>query len=225
MAEFPMSQVRPVNAQEDNTPNHMIIWLDKHIGKPEECILLKKSFFMAMDPTTGLFERNLNPDDIDRSILFNVFFIVRLEHVEFIFQAFNDIEKCYRTIEENLHKRIFFITSGSMGKIIVPSLVKLHPETFPENNPIFIFCANLIMKPVGDAVPTNAWLQEFLENVLPFDHQDDLLARMTREMSNYFAAEAQRFTETNQLEKAHQYQGWSQQIRQRHNALIKKNKA
>jgi hypothetical protein len=78
------------------------------------------------------------------------------------------------------------------------------------------------MKPVGDAVPTNAWLQEFLENVLPFDHQDDLLARMTREMSNYFAAEAQRFTETNQLEKAHQYQGWSQQIRQRHNALIKK---
>ncbi len=68
MAEFNMSAVRSANEEEASTPNHMIIWLDKHIGKPEECVLLKSSFFMAMDPTTGLFERNLDQDDIDRSI-------------------------------------------------------------------------------------------------------------------------------------------------------------
>jgi hypothetical protein len=199
--------------------------LDKHIGKAEECILLKQSFFMTMDPTTGLFEKNLNPDDIDRSICSDAALLVRLEDVEFIFQAFNDIEKCYKTIEQNLHKRIFFITSGSIGKIIVPSLVKLYPETFSENNLIFIFCGNLIMKPVGDAVPANDWLMEFLENVLPFDHQDDLLARMAKEMAGYFAAEAKVLTSKNQLDKARKYQDWSQQIRRRHAALIKKNNA
>jgi hypothetical protein len=201
----------------------MIIWLDKHIGKSEECVLLKSSFFMAMDPTTGLFERDLNKDDIDRSICLEAAFLVRLDEVEFIFQAFNNIEKCYETIEKNLHKRIFFITSGSLGKIIVPSLVILHPEAFPKNNPIFIFCANLNMVPVEDVQPTNLWLEEFLENVLPFDHQDTLLTRVTREIANYFAAESQRLLSSQQPAEAHQYQEWSHRMRRRHEALIKKH--
>ncbi len=142
-----------------------------------------------------------------------------------MFQAFNDIEKCYETIEKNLHKRIFFITSGSMGKIIVPSLVQLHPEAFPPENPIFIFCANLIMQPVEGVKLTNLWLQEFIENVLPYDHQDDLLARMTREIADYFTAEAQRLLSNQQPDEASQYQDWSQRMRRRHQALIKKQKS
>lgn len=225
MAQAYMSQVHPYNEEEDNTPNHMIIWLDKHIGQPDYCVLLKSSFFIAMDPTTDSFERNLNQDDIDRSIRFDASLRVRLNEVEFIFQAFDDIEKCYEAIEKNQNKRIFFITSGSKGKIIVPSLVTLYPGTFPSDNPIFIFCANLLMRTVSDVVPTNSWLQEFVEHVLPFDHEDELLARMTREIGNYFATEAQRLTDNNQLNKADQYQGWSQRMLRRHAALIKKNKA
>src|SRR5690348_12456282 len=113
MVEAGMSGVCPVNnVNQTNDPNNFIIWLDKYIGKPEECILLKSSFFMTMDPTTGLYERNLNKDDIDRSVAFDAALFVRLEEVEFKFQAFVDIEKCYETIKSNLNKRIFFITSG-----------------------------------------------------------------------------------------------------------------
>jgi hypothetical protein len=225
MAELPISNVRPVDEEEANTPNHMIIWLDKHIGEARECVLLKSSFFLAIDPTTGLFERNLNQDDIDRSICLNASLLVRLDEVEFMFQAFVDIEKCYETIHKNRKKRIFFITSASKGKIIIPSLVTLYPDIFPPDNPIYIFCANLLMKSVGGVEAPNVWLQEFIENVLPFDHQDDLLARLTRGIADYFAAEAESLISKQQLDKAGYYLNWSQQMRHRHQALIKKNNA
>lgn len=221
MAQSKSAATNRTNEPESNDLKYMIIWLDKHIGKSEQCIFLKSSFFMTMDPTTGLFERELNKDDIDRSICLQAPFLVRLDEVEFVFQAFDDIVKCYETIEKNLQKRIFFITSGSLGKIIVPSLVKLYPETFPSDNPIFIFCANLIMKRVGDAAPSNLWLEEFLENVLPCDHQDILLARMTREIADYLAKEAKQFTDNDQIDTARQYQDWSERIRSRHRELIK----
>ncbi|CAF3549957.1 unnamed protein product [Rotaria sp. Silwood1] len=222
MAQSEMNATQSTDENEAIVPNHMIIILDKYIGNAEEYALLLSSFCMTMDPTTGLFERNLNKDDIDQSICFNTALLVQLDDVQFMFQAFTDIEKCYNTIEQNQHKRIFFITSGSLGKIIVPSLVKLYPETFPSDNPIFIFCANLLREKVGDTSPTNLWLLEFLENVLPFDHEDDLLARMTREIANYFAAEAQRLVNSQQHDKARQYQDWSTRMLHRHEALMKK---
>ncbi|CAF3774889.1 unnamed protein product [Rotaria sp. Silwood1] len=140
-----------------------------------------------------------------------------------MFQPFTGIEKCDETIEKNRYKHIFSITSSSLGKIIVPSLVTLHPETFSPDNPIFIFCANLLREQVEDVSPTNLWLLEFLETVLPFDHEDDLLARMTREIANYFAAEAQCLINSQQLDKARQYEDWSKRMLQRHQALVKKN--
>ena len=84
----------------DNSLNHMIIWLDQHMGKEKDCIFLKSSFFMAMDPTSRLFEREMNKSDIDRSICLEAPFLERLNEVEFIFQAFDDIVKCYQTIEK-----------------------------------------------------------------------------------------------------------------------------
>ena len=217
-----MSGVPPFNENEINSPKHMIIWLDKHIGKPEECILLKSSFFVAMDPNTGIFERSLDPDDINRSICSDVPVLIRLDDVTFVFQAFNDIEKCYETIEKNLQKRIFLITFGTIGKIIVPSLVKLYPETFPPDNPIYIFCGNLLMTPVGDVKPAHLWLHEFIENVLPFTNEDELLPRMVKEMADYFSKESQHLASNNRIDDAYQYQEWAQTLRSRHQALMKK---
>jgi hypothetical protein len=147
MAQANTQEVRPVNIDQTNDPKHFIVWLDKHIGKPEECVLLKYSLFMTMDPTIGLYKRKLNKDDIDHSICFDAALFIRLDEVEFMFQAFVDVEKYYETIKNNLEKRIFFITSGSKGQIIVPSLVANFEDAFGPNNRIYNFS------------PTHLWQQ------------------------------------------------------------------
>ena len=126
MVQFNIIIVSSANKNENNTPNYMIIWLDKHIGSPKECVFLKSAFFMTLDPTTGLFERDLNKDDIDHSICMETPVFVRLDDVEFIFQAFVDIEKkptqtyllhhfrfqvWLKFIQKHFHQRIQFLFS------------------------------------------------------------------------------------------------------------------
>ena len=162
MAQSDTHEVCPVNIDQDKKPKHFIIWLDKHIGKPDECALLKSSLFMAMDPTTGLFERNLNKDDIDQSIAFDAALFVQLDQVKFLFQAFVDIEKCYEAIKNNQDKHIFFITSGSKGQIIIPSLVANFEGLFGPTNRIYIFCGNTLMAEVdGVDPPAHLWILNF----------------------------------------------------------------
>ncbi|CAF1446686.1 unnamed protein product [Rotaria magnacalcarata] len=214
------------NEHRNNNPNHFIIWLDKHIGKPDECILLKCSLFMAIDPTTGLYEKQLNKDDIDQSILCEASLLVRLDEVEFMFQAFEDVEKCFLTIEKSRHKRIFFITSGSKGRMIVPSLIKNFPGTFVKDYWIYIFCANMNMAAVANAEPpTNTWALEFLDHVLMFNHQDDLMARMVVEIGNYFFTEAKRLDTDNQFDSAYEYYRWSKTMYQRYEIMENRRKS
>lgn len=197
-------------------PNHFIIWLDQHIALETECILLKKSFVMAMNPTSGLYERNLTPDDIDESIRLDVPVLIELDRVKFMFQAFDNVEKCFETIEKNLTKRIFLITSGSKGKILIPSLVINFPNTFVSEYRMYVFCANMNMIAVaGAAPPTNAWALNFLDRILMFDHQDFLLARMVIDIAKYFFKMAGDLENSQDLHNARQYYHWSKQMYKR----------
>jgi hypothetical protein len=226
MARPVMPQIRSINEDEISGPKHIIIWLDKHIGKPEECILLKCTLFLAVDPTTGLYERNLNQDDLDRSILLNATLLVQLDNVEFMFQAFVDVEKCFEAIEKHrLKRRIFFITSGSKGRIIIPSLMINFPDTFVPNYRMYIFCANTLMVPVeGVDAPTNTWALNFLENILMMNHQDDLFARMVSDIAEHFFTEAQRLSNNDgQLDSACQYLVWSKQMFRRYGIMERRS--
>ncbi|CAF1299941.1 unnamed protein product [Rotaria sp. Silwood1] len=225
MAQSDIHLVRPANEDGNHTPKHFIIWLDKHIGKPDECILLKCSFFMAINPTSGLYERSLNPDDIDRSIRLEMSLIVRLDEVEFMFQAFEDVEKCFHTIEKNRNKCIFFISSGSKGRLIVPSLVANFPDTFVVEHWMYIFCANMNMTQVKDAdPPTNTWALQYIDHVLMFDHQDDLLARLLLDIGRYFFSEAKRLDNKEQLHSAYQHCKWSKIMYERYEKTEKRTK-
>jgi hypothetical protein len=179
-----------------------------------------------MDPTTRLFERNLNQDDINRSICFDAALFVRLNDVDFLFQVFVDIEKCYESIKKNLDKHIFFITSGSKGQIIVPSLVANFEGAFGPNNRIYIFCANTLMAAIeGVDPPTNTWALNFLEYILMFNHQDDLLVRMVSDIADYFFTEAQRLDNDQHLDRAYQHYKWAERMYQRYERMgpIKKS--
>lgn len=197
-------------------PNHFIVWLDQHISQETECVLLKKSFFMAMNPTSGLFERNLTVNDIDSSTRLEVPILIQLDEVKFMFQAFDNVEKCFEAIEKNLDKRIFLITSGSKGKILVPSLVNNFRRTFVKEYWMYVFCANMNMSAVnGAAPPTNTWALEFRDRVVMFNHQDFLLVRMVIDIAKYFSKTADDLEKNQDLHNARQYYHWSKQMYQR----------
>jgi hypothetical protein len=217
--------IPPAHEVESVEPEHLILWLDQHIGLPDECILLKTSFFLAINPTSGLYERSLNIDDIDRSIRLRVPVLVKLDQVVFMFQAFDNVEECFKVIEKRHKKqRIFFITSGSKGRIIIPSLVINFPEMFVEQYWIYVFCANMNMTPVeGVEPPTNSWALHFQEQVWMFDHQDPLLASMVLDIANHFFTKARGLDNDPGLLSAKQHYKWSRIMYERYETMIGRN--
>ena len=208
----------------DRTPNHMILWLDKHIGNIENCQLLKRSFITAMHPASGLFERNVDRSDIDRSIQADTSILVQMGEVEFMFQPFVDLEKCFLTIEQNRHKRIFLITSGSKGRILIPGLLAHFYETFIPGYSIYVFCGKMNMIPTefqGD--PTNDWAMNYDDNLLMYNHEIHLLNRMVLDIAMYFGEKGEALEASNQLENARQYYGWSKKMWERYATLVQRN--
>ncbi|CAF1092369.1 unnamed protein product [Rotaria sordida] len=152
MAQPDMHVAMPGNVNGYSEPNHFIIWLDKHIGKPGD--------------------------------------------------------------------------SGSKGRIIVPSLVANFPETFVVGHWMYIFCANMNMVYVkGAEPPTNTWALQYLDHVLMFDHQDDLLARMLLDIGHYFFAEGKRLANEEHLYSACQHYEWSKKMYRRYEITEEKKKS
>jgi len=211
------------NEEESVRPNTFIIWLDKYIGQPEQYIMLKSSLFFAMDATTGSYDKSLSKDDIDNSILAGTSLMVQLDQVEYMFQAFDNVEKCFETIEKNLDKHIFFITSGSKGKIIIPSLVINFPKTFVPEYWMYVFCGNMNMIQVGNVVPANTWALNFPDRIVMFDHQDDLLSRLVLDMARYFSRKAVDLENNRRLENACQHLNWSKKMYQRYGMMTQRN--
>lgn len=232
------STVTPAIQQQNQhaDPNQFIVWCDKYIGRPDECISLKSSFILAMDPTTGFFERTLCLNDIDRSIRSEARMFVRIDDVDYWFQAFDDVEKCFNVIEKNikLNKYIILITSGSKGKFLIPALKASFPDTFIKGYPMYVFCANMIMHPVGDIQPTNTWATsyDYENNILMFDHESDLLARVVLENALRFLKKAddlqqgqnlsnqeQELNENERLVSVLQHLRWAKQMHERHKII------
>jgi hypothetical protein len=212
------------NQEESVRLKTFIIWLDKYIGQPDEYIMLKSSFFLAMNATTGVYDRSLTKDDIHNSIRAEAHLIVQLDQVKFMFQAFDNVEKCFETIGNNLDKHTFFITSGSKGKIIIPSLIINFPETFVPEYWMYVFCGNMNMIQVADVVPANTWALNFSDRIAMFDHQDDLLSRLVFDMARYFSEKAGDLENNNQrLEDARQHFNWSKKMYQRYGMMTQRN--
>jgi hypothetical protein len=222
MAQADADEIPFIDKEQADKLKHMIIWLDKHIGKSKECVILKSSFFMATSPITDLYEKSLNENDVDRSICNEKAFVVQLDKVKFMFQAFDDPGKCYETIAKNRHKRIFLITSGSKGELIVPRLVSNFPETFVPGYSIYIFCAKMNMiKTVGAGDPTNEWAFDYIDHISMHNHQDDLLTRLVLDIATYFFEEGERLEKSGKLDDALKYYEWSKLMWERYDTMEK----
>ncbi|CAF0880862.1 unnamed protein product [Adineta steineri] len=173
----------------EEDPNHIIIWLDLHIGDPKEYIHLKKSFSSQSDPKNEtpmkLFDKD-EDDILDSAGPVSVDF----EGVVFLLAAFKNAERCIECFEENQHKRIFFITSGSMGQVVVPMILGRFPHVFTDSvtnesyNSIYIFC--------GDRAYHAQWALAYRNYVQIFDDETALLPRMVRDIADHFLEEGQK---------------------------------
>jgi hypothetical protein len=135
------------------------IWLDAYIGQEGEYDGFKRMFRTALEPTTVM-----PPDAIDS--------LIRGLHENVAPFLFADTpDKAIELIEAHHDKKIIFISSGSLGKDIIPRIT----ATYPYVHSFYFFCA--IIENYVD------FAYDYLSCLQIFNMEIDLLIRLTREIS------------------------------------------
>ena len=198
------ADIQPPEDHDHPPLDHIIIWLDTHIGKPGECQKLKQAFSSTLDPRHQTWTR-LADQDFDNLLRSGDIVPVRFAGIPFHLLAFDDPHRCYEAFERYRDKHIYFITSGTMGEHIIPMLVTNHRELFVDPitdtsyYSIYVFC--------GNTEYHYEWLFDVLEYVQTFNHEADLLARMTRDVAVYCVQQGERH-----LENALRRYQWSKKV-------------
>jgi len=206
--------------------NHMIVWLDQNITSSDCCKQLKKAFATTTNPESKLLT---NIDELDVSNLIradSTYGETTFLEVPFTFKLFSHVEPCLQFLLDNAgKKRIFFITSGSLGEHIVPRILTDHQEIFKDKNgklyedSIYIFCADMIKH--------GQWAIDYLElDCIKMENDDQsILARLTRDIAKYFLSEAKEFVKNDNdilsLKKGLQYLTWAKQLYHKAQLVVK----
>ena len=215
MATDTSENVLPIDP-DYGSPKHIIIWLDAYIGDPTKCIHLKKAFLSSIDPQSQTWTK-LTDKDYGNLIASDSAVTVSVGGVLFLLVGFTDPDACYQAFEQYRNYRIFFITSGSLGKDFVPRILPRFRDVFTDpvsNNPydsVYIF-----YDPIVDRLD---WAIGFRDYVQVFDHEKDLLVRMVRDVAGYFFTLAERESPTDHPDEALRYYRWSKKLYIRYETL------
>ena len=203
-------------AEED--PNHIIIWLDANIGNPSHYQHLKAAFSSIADPQNESPVKLVDKDydDIIRATRPQV---VNFEGVWFLLAAFSDIQPCLDCFEQNKDKRIFFITSGSLGATAVPRILERFQGTFTDPvtgkpyESIYVFCHSVELQ--------MDWILNHVNYVKVFTFDADLLVRLIRDVAEYFQMIATRLVAEHPPKDSSAYHrlSWAHQLYQRYATL------
>ncbi|CAF1388046.1 unnamed protein product [Adineta steineri] len=190
-------------------PNHMIFWLDKFIGDPTKYTHLKKAFGSNTDPRCETWTM-LNDKDYDRMLASGDAVSIVFEGVVFLLQAFDDEQDCLNAFEKNQDKRIFFITSGTMGRSAVPKIIEGHRNVFTDRitnesySSVYVFCHSIENQ--------MDWCMDYLDYVQMFTHEADLLQRMTHDIADYFFERGRRIRRDNEPQEALKHLHWAKRL-------------
>ncbi|CAF2266667.1 unnamed protein product [Rotaria magnacalcarata] len=157
------------------------IWLDLHIGIIEEYRAFHERFQEKLAPINGL-----PPDSINNLMLC---FEQKIAPIKFV----SNIDDALVLIQNETEKRIILISSGTLGKIIVPFVVENYPRVYS----FYIFCA-VISNHCRWALPYSSCLQMF-------GHETDLLIRLLRDISKEFIHLGRSYLTVDEGESARQY--------------------
>lgn len=190
-------------------PNHMILWLDVGIGDPTKYIDLKKAFSSNTDPRAQTWKM-FNDMDVDRLLRTDEPTVVTFEGVIFLLQAFQNETDCLNAFERHQDKRIFFITSGSLGREAVPKIIAKYRHVFTD--PIsdrsypsmYVFCHSIELQ--------MDWAGDYLQYLQMFNFDSELLERMTRDIAEYFIERSERLRRDDDFQGALQRLHWSKKL-------------
>jgi hypothetical protein len=152
-------------------PNVVVIWLDSTF-KGDDYEAMKKEFnegIASASPTSS--------DPIDESICLKTKHDLITNGAPVITVQTSD--EAMEEIEKNSTAKIFFISSGSLGREIVPRITSKYYHI----NSFYIFCFKIINH--------IDWASDYADRLQMFDHQIDLLVRLMRDIANYFIQQGQ----------------------------------
>ncbi len=144
---------------------YVIVWLDKHIGRPQQYSSLKRVLNSMVDANGA--SRLISDEQRDLENL------IRLEGepVHATIHFFDKSDDCLTFIRQNAASiPIFFVTSPGLGRIIAPLIVD-------QVYAIYVLCT---------VIEANIeWAVDHIGHIQLFDFDTDLFIRLTRDIADY----------------------------------------
>ncbi|CAF1116252.1 unnamed protein product [Adineta steineri] len=214
----------PVNLSSDSTPDysidrrfgdfsdHVTVWIDKHIGTENTYESIKTKFH---DNIQVLQSNNPTENEIDDESMLcaDQAMLKKLSDQVYCLKYFSTPEKGLEYIRTNSKKKIFFISSGTIGKTVVPEIADL-----PQIQGIYIFC--------GDISKHTEWAIDYTTQISAMlEHQDDLLERLTRDIALYLETKGDQHKNEQGLLEARNCYAWAIKLLKRGKMLGDNNTA
>jgi len=122
----------------------------------------------------------------------------RFRRVTYPLTTFTQVQPAIHFInqQQTAQKSVFLIVSGQLAVKIVPQIYD-----FECVRQIFVFCG-IMTNYIG-------WAAEYINKILMFDSDEELLIRLTNEIANYLVEEANQSDRKDQLELAAGLLDWA----------------
>jgi len=174
-----------------------VVWLDSHIGEPMNNLDLKRKFIKELQSLPSESENDTLEEDIS---YLTPHVLYELQDEAFALKLFSNEALCLKFIIFNANRDIFFITSGSSGKSIVPKIASLQ-----QIRAIYIFCGNISHH--------TEWAGDYVDNITAIlEHQDNLLERLTRDIALYVEKKGDEYTTMGESLKARNCYAWAMKL-------------
>ncbi|CAF0868832.1 unnamed protein product [Adineta ricciae] len=177
---------------------HIVVWLDAYIAYPENNRQLKEYFSIitsTQQATPTLWEEL----GINNLIAMSVCDEMNINKQNKTLRMFKRIDSCVNFIENfsQSNTKIFLVTTGSLGRKLVPRIYENQ-----HIHGIYVFTCCLAYQ--------IDWVIDFLDKIIVFEHELDLLSRITRDIASYYVQRA--FEPIEDCEKSLNYLSWSKKL-------------
>jgi tetratricopeptide (TPR) repeat protein len=156
----------------------LFIWLDRFIGRAGAYQQFRIRFQKALEETASV------PPDSINVLIWN------LEQNVGPFLFAHKVYEAINLIKKNQDKQIILISSASLGKFLVPRVSNRYVNLYR----YYIFCQ--------DIEKHMDFFLKYAACMLPFTHETDLLARLTRDISRDIIQQGRDYIEINEPKNA-----------------------
>ena len=179
--------------------DHVTVWIDQHIGEENSYEKLKSKFNDNIQVLKSNNDMEAEIDDDSLSYT-NPDLLKKLSDEVYCLKYFSTVDKGLEFILGNSQKKIFFVSSGTIGKIIVPQIADL-----PQIQGIYIFCGNISNH--------TEWAGDYADKITAMlEHQDNLLERLTRDIAEYVEKKGDEHKSKDDILQARNCYAWSKKL-------------